>query len=78
MLFGDWLDGKLTGEGNQFFGSSWDKKNDCPEIENLWYVVVRLFVHMYRHFEIVVLLCGELDFVYDLVLNLQYLRVLNF
>ena len=33
---------------------------------------------MYRHFEIVVLLYGELEFVYDLVLNLQYLQVLNF
>ena len=53
-------------------------KNDCSEIENLLYVVVQLFVHMYRRYEIVVLQCVELDFVYDLVLNLQYLRVLNF
>ena len=52
-------------------------KNDCSEIENSLYEVVRLFVNMYRRFEIVVLLCVELDFVYDLVLNLQYLRVLN-
>ena len=53
-------------------------KNDCFEIENLLYVVVRLFFHMYCHFEIVDLQCDELGFVYDLVLNLQYLRVLNF
>ena len=77
--FGHWLDGKLNGEGIQFIGSSWAKKSDdCCEIENLCCVVVRLFVQMYRHFEIVVLLNGELDFVYDLVLNLQYLQVLNF
>ena len=44
----------------------------------LLYMVVRLFVHMYRHFEVVVLQCGELGFVYDLVLHLQYLLVLNF
>ena len=53
-------------------------KKDCFEIENLWYVVVRLFVHMYRHFEVVVLQCVELDFVYDLVLNLRCLLVLSF
>ena len=41
-------------------------------------MVVQLFVHIYSQFEIVVLLFGDLDFVYDLVLNLQYLRVLNF
>ena len=41
-------------------------------------MVAQLLVHLCRHFEIVVLLCGELDFVYDLVLNLQNLRVLNF
>ena len=52
--FGDWLDGKFNGEGIQFVGSSWAKKNDCSEIENLLYVVVRLFFHMYRRFEIVV------------------------
>ena len=50
-------------------------KNDCFEIENLRCVVVQLFVHMYHHF---VLLYGELDFVYGLVLRLQYLRVVNF
>ena len=33
---------------------------------------------MYRHFEMAVLLYGELDFVYDLVLTLQNLQVLNF
>ena len=31
-------------------------KNDCSEIESLWYVAVRLFVHMYHHFVVVVLL----------------------
>ena len=41
-------------------------------------MVVRLFVHMYRHFEVVVLQCVELDFVYDLVLNLRCLLVLSF
>ena len=68
----------MNDEGIQFVGSSWAEKNDYFEIENLWCVVVRLFVHRYRYFEIVVLLNGELDFVDDLVLNLQYLQVLNF
>ena len=31
----------------------------------MWYGAVQLFVHMYRHFEIVVLLYGDLDFVYN-------------
>ena len=52
-------------------------KNDRSEIENLLYVVVQLFVQMYRHFE-VVLQCVQLDFVYDLVLNLRFLLVLGF
>ena len=39
---------------------------------------IRLFVHMYRHFEVVVLQGVELDFVYDLVLNLRCLLVLSF
>ena len=71
MGFGGCLDGKWNGEGIQLVGSSWARKNDCSEIENVWYVVVRLFVHMYRHFEVVVLQCVELDFVYDLFLNLR-------
>ena len=33
---------------------------------------------MYRHFEIVVLQCVDLDFVYDLVLKLRYLLLLSF
>ena len=33
---------------------------------------------MYRRFEVIVLQCVELDFVYDLVLNLQCLLVLSF
>ena len=53
-------------------------KIGCLDIESLWYVVVRLFVHRYRHFEVFVSLHGKLDFVYDLVLILQFLRVLNF
>ena len=40
-------------------------KIDCSVIENLWYEAVRLFVYMYCRFEIVVLLYGELDFVYN-------------
>ena len=51
--FGGWLGGKWNGVGIQLVGSSWAKKNDCSEIENLWYVVVQLFVHMYRRFEVV-------------------------
>ena len=38
--FGDWLDGKLSGEGIQLIGSSWAKKNDCSETKNLWYEAV--------------------------------------
>ena len=78
MGFGDWLDGILNGEGIQFVGSSGAKQMNVLRLKFLWYVFVRLFVQLYRHFEIAVLLCGELDFVYDLVLSLQYLRVLNF
>ena len=33
---------------------------------------------MYRHFEIVVLQCVELDFVYDLVLNFTSAKFLKF
>ena len=78
MDFGGWLGGKCNGEGIQLVGSSWAKKNDCSEIESLWYVVVPLFVHMYRQFEVVVLQCVELDVVYDLVLNLRCLLVISF
>ena len=63
--FEDWLDGKLSGEGIQLVGSSWAKKSDCSEVENVWYGAVRLLVYMYSYFEIVVLLYCELNFVYN-------------
>ena len=62
--FGDWLGGNGTVKGSNFSAHR-GLKNGGFYIENLWYVIVWLFVHMYRHFEIVVLQCVELNLVYE-------------
>ena len=40
-------------KGSNLLAHRGQKKKDCSEIENLWYVVFQLFLHIYRQIEIV-------------------------